>query len=141
MADRYFLKGLILLVLLLTFSCSQSPIVDVDCEINSGPCIKEIGGSTVVFDITPKPVRAMRRLEFSIAIKQKETLKEDRLLLKLSMPGMDMGENAVLLHRSEDGTYKGQGVIVRCPSGKTIWRADIEIPGLGSTYFVFDVKP
>ena len=34
---------------------------------------------------------------------------------------------------------KGQGVIVRCPSGKRIWRATVTLPSIGNVDFTFDV--
>ena len=35
--------------------------------------------------------------------------------------------------------YEGQGVIVRCHSGKTIWQATITLPNIGKVVFSFDV--
>ena len=35
--------------------------------------------------------------------------------------------------------YRGEGVIVRCPSGRRTWKAKVTIPDVGSVEFVFDV--
>jgi hypothetical protein len=59
------------------------------------------------------------------------------------MPGMFMGENRIVLHHKENGKYKGRGVIPRCPSGRKIWKAEIEIKRKGkvaSVSYVFEVK-
>jgi hypothetical protein len=59
--------------------------------------------------------------------------------IDLGMPGMKMGPNRVLLKKNGEATYEGQGVIVRCKSGKTIWQALVILPDIGSVVFTFDV--
>jgi len=39
----------------------------------------------------------------------------------------------------EEGSYEGEGFIVKCPSGKRVWRAKVTLPGVGIVDFVFDV--
>lgn len=140
MADRYTLKLTILIFLLLGVACTGSP-PDIDCNIQKGSCEKMVNGVKVVFDITPKPVKSMKRLNFELSLNQMKDPAPEEVFLSLSMPGMKMGENVVVLHKVNKGLYKGEGVIVRCPSGKTVWQADIEIRGLGRAFFVFDVRP
>ena len=79
----------------------------------------------------------MEDLTFQVKI---EGVSNDNApMIDLGMPGMDMGKNQVQMKLSDDATYKGTGVIVRCPSGKTIWRATVNIPGIGQADFIFDV--
>ncbi len=62
--------------------------------------------------------------------------------LDLTMPGMIMGTNNPLLTAGKGGRYTGKGVIIRCPSGKKIWKAEITVPGkqgLKTTSFIFEV--
>ena len=55
--------------------------------------------------------------------------------VELSMEGMEMGRNRVDLSRGDDGSYRGTGVIVRCPSGKRDWEATVTAPGAGKAVF------
>jgi hypothetical protein len=69
----------------------------------------------------------MKELLFSVTVKS--TKIKAPLLLVLSMPGMYMGRNEVVLKQGPDGTFTGRGIIPRCPAGKKLWQADIEFPG------------
>jgi hypothetical protein len=111
--------------------------VNVDCDIQSGGCRKQINGRTVDLHIFPKPVKAMKDLTFQVKISG-DSLSEAPFI-DLSMPGMKMGPNRVILKKNGAATYEGQGVIVRCPSGKTIWQATVTLPDVGSVVFTFDV--
>ncbi len=62
--------------------------------------------------------------------------------LDLTMPGMYMGKNTPLMKHVAGGRYEGTGVIMRCPSGKKLWRATVSVtakkkPGAA---FLFEVK-
>lgn len=110
-----------------------------DCDINNGPCSKKVGTAQVVLDIDPKPVKAMKELTFTITVKG---MKEyESLRLKLKMPDMYMGNNEVRLVRAGGGRYTGKGAIPKCHSGKRLWVATVEIPGLTppETSFLFNV--
>jgi len=52
---------------------------------------------------------------------------------------MDMGPNRVELRPVKENVYEGQGVIVRCPSGRRTWKATVTLPESGKAEFVFDV--
>ena len=108
-----------------------------DCLIGAGSCSKSIGDRRVVFDISPKPVMTMKELTFAVRIEGGGTPQS--LVLDLSMPGMYMGRNRVVLKKTSDGGYSGRGVIPRCPSGKRLWQAEIEIPGAGRVVYRFNV--
>ncbi len=84
----------------------------VECEINKGACIKKINSVEIIFDISPKPVKAMEELRFSVRIKGLETSKlTQHIKIDLNMPGMHMGKNQVILKKISDNDYSGKGII------------------------------
>jgi len=110
----------------------------VHCDIQRGPCTKYLaGGMIVTLDILPKPVKAMTDLKFQV------TLSGGKItafpFIDLGMPGMEMGPNRVELRTVRDNVYEGQGLIVRCPSGRRTWKATVTLPEVGKVGFVFDV--
>ena len=132
----------ILIVGLLVFSPYQPGVslateVHVDCDIQSGGCEKEISTRTIHLEILPRPVKAMTDLTFQLKIGGEPLSKAP--FIDLGMPGMKMGPNQVTLKKNAAATYEGQGVIVRCKSGKTIWQATVTLPDIGSVVFTFDV--
>jgi hypothetical protein len=108
-----------------------------DCLIDQGPCVKTVGNREVIFSIEPKPVKTMREITFVVHIVGRNIAPT--LLLDLSMPGMYMGRNEVVLKKRPDGKYVGKGILPRCPSGKRLWQAEIDIPGSGKVSFRFNV--
>ncbi len=111
--------------------------VATDCEVERGPCVKNIGeGLSVSFDINPKPLKTMSELLFSVILKKGDApITVATVTLDLSMPGMYMAANRVSLSHNGEGVYGGKGVIVRCPGGRKVWRARIvaEEPGKDPT--------
>jgi len=134
-------KGLFFLSLLVFSACqtgvSWAMEVGVDCDIQSSGCQKQINARTVYLEILPKPVKAMKDLTFQVRISGDPLLETP--FIDLGMPGMKMGPNRVILKKKDAATYEGQGVIVRCKSGKTIWQATVMLPEIGSVVFTFDV--
>lgn len=132
-----------MLLLLQIFSTSliaseKETDVSGNCDIRKGACIQTLGSGTVTLDILPRPVTAMTDLTFNITLEN--LAPESDPFIDLGMPGMKMGPNQVLLHKtSEDVFYTGTGVIVRCPSGRTLWQANVTIPGVGKSAFTFHV--
>jgi hypothetical protein len=115
----------------------QEKDVSANCDIQAGACVQVLGEGRVVLEILPRPVTAMTDLTFRVRL---EGLEADGAPgIDLGMPGMRMGPNHVTLEKTPDGDYAGAGVIVRCPSGRTLWQADVSIPGAGVAAFVFDV--
>lgn len=110
----------------------------IDCDIQKGPCEKIVAGTNVILEVFPKPVRAMHDLTFRVTVADPGKIS-DRPYIDLNMPAMDMGTNKVLLEDLGDGVFEGQGVIVRCMSGRRTWRARITLPDLGLVDFIFDV--
>ena len=111
--------------------------IEPDCAIHKGGCQKAVAERLVGLDIFPKPVKAMTDLTFRVTLSGEPPPRPP--YIDLGMPGMHMGPNRVILEKVSAGTYEGRGVIVRCPSGKKIWRATISIPEAGTVDFTFDV--
>ncbi|MCL5022789.1 MAG: FixH family protein [Nitrospirae bacterium] len=131
----------------------QDPSRAPDCEIDKGACSKEVGGDEVTIDITPKPVKAMQELVFHLTFRRNSPSGflataggggvgglPGEFTLDLSMPGMYMGMNRVLLRRTSGGTYSGKGVIPKCRSGKRLWKATVALPQEGQVGFTFNVS-
>jgi hypothetical protein len=116
---------------------AQGAQAGIDCAIQSGPCTKGFAGGTLALEITPRPVRAMHDLTFTVTFSGLKLAHDP--FIDLGMPGMIMGPNRVLLKRAGENTYRGTGVIVRCPSGRRTWKATVIVPDKGSAEFVFDV--
>ncbi|UCE52326.1 MAG: hypothetical protein JSV31_24170 [Desulfobacterales bacterium] len=119
-----------------THSASASESL-INCDAHRGACSQSLGDLTVSLEITPRPVKAMQDLVFKVTFSGQPPSKIP--YIDLGMPGMKMGPNRVLLRRTEKGYYEGKGVIVRCPSGRRTWFADVTIPGSGEVKFIFDV--
>jgi hypothetical protein len=107
------------------------------CHIHQESCSRPLSGGagTVTLDIRPKPVRAMADLIFTVRLTGISPEKPP--FIDLGMPGMDMGPNRVPLKPTSDGAFTGSGIIVRCPSGHTLWRATVVVPGAGAAEFLF----
>jgi hypothetical protein len=79
----------------------------------------------------------MRELTFTVTVAGEHT--GGTPYIDLGMPGMNMGRNRVVLTPLGETTFRGEGIIVRCPSGSRTWTATVTLPGTGSVEFVFDV--
>ena len=124
--------GMLLLAVPASFAESK-----INCDIQNQRCKQQVGERTVALNITPKPVKAMKELTFTVTIHGKPLQKAPHI--DLDMPAMEMGPNRVTMEKVGDLTYEGTGVIVRCPSGNTLWEAIVTLPGAGKASFIFDV--
>jgi hypothetical protein len=111
----------------------------INCDLHKGTCVQRLSETTVILDVTPKPVKAMQDLSFKVSLTGKLPATPKAPYIDLGMPGMQMGPNRVQLKFVGNDTYEGRGVIVRCPSGRRIWRATVVLPGMGQAHFIFDV--
>jgi hypothetical protein len=111
----------------------------INCDLHQGSCTQNLAGSTVTLAVTPQPVKAMQDLLFQVTFPGKMPSNAHLPYIDLGMPGMNMGPNRVQLKSAGNATYEGQGVIVRCPSGRRTWQATVTIPEVGQTDFIFDV--
>jgi hypothetical protein len=109
----------------------------VNCDVHNSTCTQVIADTSVTLDISPKPVKAMAELRFKLTLSGEQPTEAP--FIDLGMPGMKMGPNRIDLKPLGDGMYAGTGIIVRCPSGKRIWKARITVPKMGSAEFIFDV--
>ena len=111
---------------MLSLACTTQEGLRPDCAINEGSCVKDVNGLSVNLDISPKPVRAMQELSFDVRVERGgRPAGANSVDVDLSMPGMQMGENRVRLRQVRHGLFQGRGVIVRCPSGQTLWKASV----------------
>jgi len=112
----------------------------VNCDLHTQACTRPLAaGVAVTLEVTPKPVKAMQDLSFKVTLSGRQSTAPNDLYIDLGMPGMKMGPNRVRLNAAGNNTYTGQGVIVRCPSGRRIWQATVIVPEVGHTDFIFDV--
>ena len=91
------------------------------------------GGQEVLLAVSPWPPRAMREVDFTVSLPGYSGSAPPSV--DLSMAGMEMGRNRVDLSRGADGRYRGTGVFVRCPSGRSDWEATVTAPGAGKAVF------
>jgi hypothetical protein len=82
----------------------------------------------------------MTDLLFRVKLSGRPLAEENAPSIALGMPGMHMGPNRVQMKPVSPGVYEGKGIIVRCPSGKRTWQADVTVPGHGRISFIFDVR-
>lgn len=104
-------------------------------RVEQGPATARAGRYTITLEITPRPIRPMRELVFTVDIPGYEGPAPR---IELSMPGMTMPPNTVTLSRGADGTYRGTGAIVRCRSGRKSWTAEVVLPGGPKAAFPFE---
>lgn len=108
------------------------------CDIHAGPCETMRNGRRIQLDIRPKPVRSMRALTFELRLADRWT--DAAPYIDLDMPAMRMGYNRVILTAAEPGVFIGDGVIVKCPSGLTTWKATVRLTDAETVDFIFDVR-
>ncbi len=111
----------------------------INCDLHYDTCTKSLSGCTVTLEVHPKPVKAMADLLFKVTLSGNLPADAHPSYIDLGMPGMNMGPNRVILKSVGTGSYEGRGIIVRCPSGRKIWRAIVTIPNIGQAEFIFNV--
>jgi hypothetical protein len=50
-----------------------------------------------------------------------------------------MGKNLVIMKQTREGAYVGKGIIVRCPSGRRLWKATLLFSPEREVSFTFNV--
>lgn len=125
---------------------SSGAELTADCAINKGPCSKTIAADKIQieFDINPKPVKSMNDLLFTVVVKgEKGPVSDAVVSVDLTMPGMFMGVNRLLLKHVKNGRYEGRGPLPVCPHGDKLWKAEVEVTKEGkraSVSFLFEVE-
>lgn len=96
------------------------------CTLGGAPCAAGTGGTALALDLGPRPLRGLSEVAASVQVLRDGTPVDGaRVEVELSMPGMYMGENRVGLAPAGPGRYAGKAVLVRCPSGRRDWVADV----------------
>jgi hypothetical protein len=132
-------------VLLVACSRSDGPqTMTPDCNLNSGPCVRQADGLTVTFEIFPRPFHPMREIFFAVLLEHAGNPVDDAdVTIDLTMPGMYMGKNFLNLDHIGDGVYRSQGVLPRCPRGGKLWRSEVtihhEVLGIVRVPYLFEV--
>ncbi len=129
--------GLLFLWGLIVSPAAYASDAEINCDAHKGVCTQSLGNNTVSLEIAPRPVKTMRDLVFKVSISGNSPSKSP--YIDLGMPAMKMGPNRVLLKPAGQGCYEGKGVIVRCPSGRRTWFANVIIPDSCEVKFIFDV--
>jgi hypothetical protein len=124
-------------LILIPDSMSASGASSLNCDPHAGPCTRTISGIKIQLEIEPKPVKAMETLTFRLTIADQPATQIP--LIELGMPKMKMGPNKVLMRAIKKDVFIGKGIIVRCSSGKRVWKATVTVPGLGKADFIFHV--
>ncbi len=111
----------------------------INCDLHKGACTQSLEGTSITLEVTPRPVKALQKLVFKVTLSEKTFQSTKTPYIDLGMPGMNMGPNRVQLKSTGSNSYEGEGVIVKCLSGRRTWQATVTIPDTGQTQFVFDV--
>ena len=102
------------------------------CDLGAGSCTAPLeGGGEVTLEIGPRPIRTMKELTVRGSLRRLPAGGE--VDVAFSMAGMEMGPNRIVLAPAADGTFSGKAVLVRCPSGRRDWVAEVSVvaPGAG----------
>lgn len=103
----------------------------VGCDAGARPCIAALeGGGEVSLDVGPRPLRTMR--ELSVRAEARGVPAGSRVRVAFTMDGMWMGENAVALAEAAPGRHEGRAVLVRCPTGRKDWTAEVTVAPPGA---------
>jgi hypothetical protein len=95
------------------------------CNLRDGPCTRPLdGGGEVTLELGPRPLRTMRDLAVRVQV---TGAAADEVSVRFAMPEMEMGENRSALAASGGGRFDGSAVLVRCPSGRKDWLAEVRL--------------
>jgi hypothetical protein len=103
------------------------------CDLSSGPCTQPLpGGGEVTLEMAPRPLRTMRELRVrAVAGDPSAAGGSQDVVVAFSMVGMEMGRNEVRLAPAGAG-FTGTAVLVRCPSGRRDWVAEVTVAPAGA---------
>lgn len=102
------------------------------CDLGSTPCAQALpGGGEVRLELAPRPLLTMKDLAVRVDLGA-GAADGAEVSVAFSMRGMSMGENRSRLARTGPGRFEGKAVLVRCPSGRRGWVADVEVASPGA---------
>jgi hypothetical protein len=97
------------------------------CDLGAGPCTRPLeGGGEVTLDLGPRPLRTMQDLLVRVQVAPAPR-EPAEVSVAFAMRGMQMGENRAALAASGGGRFEGKAVLVRCPSGRRDWTAEVRL--------------
>ncbi len=103
----------------------------VGCDVGARPCIAALDGAgEVSLELAPRPLRTMQ--ELSVRAEARGVPAGSRVRVAFTMDDMWMGENAVALAETAPGRWEGRAVLVRCPSGRKGWTAEVTVAPPGA---------
>jgi hypothetical protein len=103
------------------------------CDLGAGPCTRALeGGGEVTLELSPRPLRTMRELVVSADLRGAASGEGSAVAVSFEMAGMEMGRNEARLEASGGGRHAGKAVLVRCPSGRSDWTAEVRVGGRGA---------
>jgi hypothetical protein len=99
------------------------------CDPGQGPCTRALeGGGEVTLELGPRPLRTMRELAVTAEVRGGgAAIAEGEVKVSFAMKGMQMGDNTSALAAAGAGRFTGRAVLVRCPSGRKDWTADVTV--------------
>lgn len=109
----------------------------IDCNLGAAPCSAPVDGGSVTLELSPRPLRTMS----DVAVRAEVAGVEPAAVsVSFSMKGMRMGENVSRLAR-RGAAWEGKAVLVRCPSGRKDWEADVSIerPGVPALHAILPI--
>jgi hypothetical protein len=103
------------------------------CDLSAGPCVLLLPWSgEVTLELSPRPLRTMVELQVRAVVRDPARLTgSERVGVAFSMVGMEMGENVARLARAGEA-WVGTAVLVRCPSGRKDWVAEVRVDQPGT---------
>jgi len=98
------------------------------CDLATASCTAPAGPYSVTLSLDPRPARTMAQLRVTAALLERgQPVEAADVSVAFAMAGMYMGENRVPLAPAGGGAYAGQAVLVRCPSGRRDWTAEVTV--------------
>jgi nitrogen fixation protein FixH len=99
------------------------------CDSGQGPCTRALqGGGEVTLELGPRPLRTMRELAVTAEVRDGGAAMADaKVKVSFAMKGMQMGANTSALAAAGSGRFEGKAVLVRCPSGRNDWTAEVTV--------------
>jgi len=97
------------------------------CSLAAGPCTLPLAGGAVTLELSPRPLRTMAELAVTARLRGPAASSPAAVEVAFEMAGMDMGPNVSRLAPGRDGRFGGKGVLVRCPSGRNDWVAEVRV--------------
>ena len=104
----------------------------VHCDAGVKACAADAGDLREVLELAPHPPVPLKEMGALVQLTRAGAAVEGaEVAVELSMPGMYMGENRIVLRAGGHGQYAGKGALLRCMSGRRDWTAEVvaRLPG------------